>query len=232
MSEPFIKLNMWMASELNLSGNELIIFAVIHSYTEYKGGYDGGASQLGKWAGVSRQNVYRYLAPLIERGYVEAHGTGGRKPTVYVSKASNRLKLRQLKNMSDEPTVSNRDSKPSQIETPIDIIDDCNINNTPLYPPTDNIDDILSSASLGIPKYAEQEQTIHDRIREMWAAPKMTLGGKRVNRQQIRETLRKLDRQRAFDIWTRLKRAEVHGQIQTEPREYYYTTIYNALSER
>ena len=38
-----------MATDLHLTGNELIVFAVIHGYTVSCGSYKGGMEMLGKW---------------------------------------------------------------------------------------------------------------------------------------------------------------------------------------
>ena len=117
MPEPFVKLNMWMASELGLSGNELIVFAVIHGYTAFCGGYQGGMDMLGKWCGLSRRNAYRVISPLIEKGLVkQTVSSKGRNASVYVSLV-NRVNMTQL---DAQLTVSNRDGKPCQNDTHID----------------------------------------------------------------------------------------------------------------
>lgn len=120
-------------TELGISGNELIAFAVIYGYTVSCGGYQGGMETLGKWCGVNRQNAYRYLQPLIEKGLVkQVKGSGGRNAAVYISTVqpsqNETVKEKQMRRL----TVSNRDGKPSQIETHIDNID---IIDTPYSPP-------------------------------------------------------------------------------------------------
>ena len=129
MSEPFIKLNMWMATELNLSGNELIVFAVIHGYTASCGEYHGGVEVLGKWTGLRRQHVYPFLKSLTDKGLIkQTRASGGRHAAAYISLV-NRPNIGQL---DGQLTVLNRDSKPSEIGTHIDNKDNI---DTPYSPP-------------------------------------------------------------------------------------------------
>ena len=69
MSEPFIKFNMWMA-KTGLNPSELIIFAVIHSFTESGGSYFGGISTLKEWTGCGERTVQNALKHLVSEGWV------------------------------------------------------------------------------------------------------------------------------------------------------------------
>ena len=133
MSEQFVKLHTWMATDLHLTGNELIVFAVIHGYTVSCGSYKGGMEMLGKWCGVSRQHAYRHLQPLIEKGLVkQTQGSGGRNTAVYISTVKPSQYGTDEENQKGRLTVPNRDGKPSQYGTHIDNID---IIDTPYSPP-------------------------------------------------------------------------------------------------
>ena len=130
MSEPFIKLNMWMASELNLSGNELIIFAVIHQYTAYQGGYDRGMNGLTDWTGCARSKAYEAVNRLIDKGLVErSSASKGRNPTVYRSKV-NRPETGRF--WDGKPSQNGTVNRPETGHL-IDSID--SIDNTPYNPP-------------------------------------------------------------------------------------------------
>lgn len=81
----FYKLYTWIP-ELGITGNELIVFTVIHSYTEYAGGYAGGLEPLMQMTGLVRSKVYKILASLKDRGYIGlANASRGRVHSTYVS---------------------------------------------------------------------------------------------------------------------------------------------------
>jgi hypothetical protein len=108
-------------TELGLNTSELIAFAVIHGYTVSCGGYQGGMEMLGKWCGTSRQHAYRYLKPLIDKGFVkQVKASGGRNAAVYIST----VKPSQYGTVEEDQlgrlTVPKRDGKPSQYGTHID----------------------------------------------------------------------------------------------------------------
>lgn len=86
MNEQFIKLHTWMATDLHLTGNELIVFAVIYSYTNYQGGYAGGMEPLMELTGLVRSKVYKQIALLKEKGYIGlANASKGRVHSTYIS---------------------------------------------------------------------------------------------------------------------------------------------------
>ena len=114
MSEPFIIVYEWMVKECGLSGNELLVFALIHGYTETVGEYAGGVAKIGEWISVSRQHVYPYLRSLTEKGLIEqAKPSGGRTTATYISKA-NRPKFGRLER---EATDRISDGKPTEYRT-------------------------------------------------------------------------------------------------------------------
>ena len=129
MSEPFVKLHSWMTG-LGLSASELICFAVIHGYTEYAGGYQGGMEALGKWCGLARSHVYPVIKSLTDKQLIaQTSPSKGRNAAVYVSLG----KPSHIGTVEGRLTVPYSDGKPSHIGTHIDNID--NIDNNPLNPP-------------------------------------------------------------------------------------------------
>ena len=75
-----------MATELGLSGNELIVFAVIHSFTAHGRGYDGGLEGLAKWTGCTVRGIVKVLTRLEERGLIrKATASKGRVSNLYLS---------------------------------------------------------------------------------------------------------------------------------------------------
>jgi DNA-binding PadR family transcriptional regulator len=61
-----------MVTELNLKGSELIIFAIIHGFSQTEGSYfSGSLKYLQEWTNTSKQSVINNLNSLVEKGYIE-----------------------------------------------------------------------------------------------------------------------------------------------------------------
>ena len=70
--EQYIVLQGWMVSELNLKGNELIVYACIHGFSQLEGQvFSGSLQYLADWTNSTRQGVVKCLKSLIEKGYIE-----------------------------------------------------------------------------------------------------------------------------------------------------------------
>lgn len=67
----FIIIYSWMVKDLNLKGNELILYALIHGFTENGGWFRGSLSYLSESTNLSRQCVIDTLSALQKRGYIE-----------------------------------------------------------------------------------------------------------------------------------------------------------------
>ncbi len=60
-----------MRTELGLSGNKLIIYAIIHSFSQDgKSFFSGSLSYIAEWAGIHRQAVSTIISELIKAGLV------------------------------------------------------------------------------------------------------------------------------------------------------------------
>lgn len=69
--ENFINVQGWMVTELGLSGNELLIYAMIHGITQDgQSRYNGGLKYLGEWLSSSKQTVINNLKSLCEKGLI------------------------------------------------------------------------------------------------------------------------------------------------------------------
>lgn len=72
----------FMFKELSLGGNELLVFAIIYSFSKGERGiFYGTHSYLARMSGVSVSTVRRALLALIKKGYIEKFEVGG--DTVY-----------------------------------------------------------------------------------------------------------------------------------------------------
>ena len=58
----------WMVTELHLSGNDLVLFALVYGHRE---GYYGSLTTTAERIGVSRRLVAYVIKSLTEKGYLE-----------------------------------------------------------------------------------------------------------------------------------------------------------------
>lgn len=71
-SANFVVLSGWMINNLELKGNELIIYAVIYSFSQEEGcWYTGSQQYLADWIQGSKMTVRTVLTSLMERGYID-----------------------------------------------------------------------------------------------------------------------------------------------------------------
>ena len=69
----FLTIEGWMRTALNLSGNELVVFAVIYQFSQGKAGrYIGGLPYLADWCGCHLDTARRALRALEDRGLITA----------------------------------------------------------------------------------------------------------------------------------------------------------------
>lgn len=62
----------WMSEKLNLKGNELITFALIHGFSQKEGHtYHGSAQYIADWTGTSKRTVFNILKSLVDKGYLK-----------------------------------------------------------------------------------------------------------------------------------------------------------------
>ena len=67
----------WMTEELDLKYGELMLFALIHNFTEKYGCYSGSLLYLEKWLRSSKWTVIKWLNDLVAKGYVTKTKGGG-----------------------------------------------------------------------------------------------------------------------------------------------------------
>lgn len=104
----------FMIDELALSGGELLVFAVIYSFTKGERGlFFGTNDYLASISGVSLSTVKRALARLLEKGYVERSTAGQREGYCSTQRAEPKNCYFEL----DEPPNDAEDELP-----PMDVI--------------------------------------------------------------------------------------------------------------
>lgn len=69
--ENYIALQGWMIRDLNLKGNELIIYACIYGFSQAENQvFSGSLQYLADWTNSTKQGVVKSLKSLTEKGYI------------------------------------------------------------------------------------------------------------------------------------------------------------------
>ena len=67
----YITIQGWMRTELDLSGNDLIVYAIIYGFSQNKQGeFTGSAQYLADWVGCTRRTIMSILNKLVEDGTI------------------------------------------------------------------------------------------------------------------------------------------------------------------
>ena len=67
----FISIQGWMRTELKLTGNDLLVYAIIYGFSQTKNQkYTGSLQYLADWCGATKQGVLKNLKNLLELGLI------------------------------------------------------------------------------------------------------------------------------------------------------------------
>lgn len=70
--ERFIVVQEFMVKELNLKGNELLVYAIIYGFSQAEGtAYTGSLTYICSWCKASKQGVIKNLKNLVEKGLIQ-----------------------------------------------------------------------------------------------------------------------------------------------------------------
>lgn len=70
-NENFIFIQGWMIKELELKGNELMIYAIIYGFSQAENQvFNGSLQYLAEWTNSTKQGVMKNLKSLAEKGYI------------------------------------------------------------------------------------------------------------------------------------------------------------------
>lgn len=70
--ENYINIQGWMRTELGLSGNELLVYAIIYGFSQDgQSYYRGSASYIADWCGITKRAVLMILKKLTDKGFLE-----------------------------------------------------------------------------------------------------------------------------------------------------------------
>ena len=71
-NENYILIQGWMIKELGLKGNELIVYAIIHGFSQAEDqSFNGSLQYLADWTKSTKQGVIKNLKNLQEKGFIE-----------------------------------------------------------------------------------------------------------------------------------------------------------------
>jgi len=70
-NDNYMNIQGWMVNELELKGNELMVYAIIYGFTQdEKSWFTGSATYLSNWTSTSKNTIYTALKKLTEKGYI------------------------------------------------------------------------------------------------------------------------------------------------------------------
>jgi predicted transcriptional regulator len=72
----YINIQAWMVKELNLTGNDLICYALIYGFSQDgKSEFNGSLSYIAEWINTSRQTARLIVKRLVDNGVIEKRDT-------------------------------------------------------------------------------------------------------------------------------------------------------------
>ena len=70
-NENYILIQGWMVNELNLKGNELMVYAIIYGFSQEEGQkYTGSLQYLANWTNTSKETIRQCLKSLIDKNLI------------------------------------------------------------------------------------------------------------------------------------------------------------------
>lgn len=71
-NENYINIQGWMINELKLSGNSLLVYAIIYGYSQDgESVFSGSLQYLADWCNATKQGIQKNLKELIDRGFIQ-----------------------------------------------------------------------------------------------------------------------------------------------------------------
>lgn len=70
--ENYVVIQGWMLTDLQLKGNELVVYACIYGFSQSESQvFSGSLQYLADWTNSTKQGVVKSLKSLVEKGYIE-----------------------------------------------------------------------------------------------------------------------------------------------------------------
>lgn len=133
----YVSIQAFMINELHLKGNELIVYAVIHGFTQDgQHWYYGTRGHLAEWCGATKGTVSNCLKSLLRKGYIRRREVErfGNVEVQYQAVTEFDTPLSKI----DTPHIKNCDTPISKIDSIDKLEDNDNVkpNNNGFKPPT------------------------------------------------------------------------------------------------
>ena len=93
--ENYINIQAWMVTELELAGNDLLVFAIIHGFSQDgETPFMGTRSYLAEWCHASERSVQRNINNLLAKGLIEqVYHSDDNRQVYYKAVTSDKLSL-------------------------------------------------------------------------------------------------------------------------------------------
>lgn len=165
-NDNYIQISGWMLNELQLKGIELLLYALIHGFSQDgKSDYHGGLQYMALWTNSSKQGVIKALKSLIEKGLIDKSVTeqnGIQFVKYWTTKSRN-----STKNTSTQSTeFTTKQNKGSQLSLPTQSTEFTGGSQLSL-PNNTNINS-LNSISVPETKEAERKKELTDAIKTLF----------------------------------------------------------------
>lgn len=124
----YINIQSFMVTELELKGNELLVYAIIYGFSQAEGTYFNGSLQyLADWTNSTKQGIVKNLKSLMEKGLIEKVGESGQincyKANRVLNKVYQSTEFTSKQSLIDHSTKFNGTIKQSLTNNIIDNID-------------------------------------------------------------------------------------------------------------
>ena len=104
-----------MRTQLNLKGNDLLVYALIYGFSQTADQkFTGGLQYIADWCGATKQGVVKNLKNLMERGLIRKEEINGR--LIYCTTEFNGTIQLSLTNNIDNKQINNINSNSKELE--------------------------------------------------------------------------------------------------------------------
>lgn len=165
----YINIQSFMVTELELKGNELLVYAIIYGFSQTNGTYFTGSTQyLAEWTNSTKQGIFKNLKSLIEKGLIEKVGKNQQvnyykalRPVNKVNQSTkfNTTGKQSLMEGSTKFTGTSKQSLPNNI---YNNINNNILNNIECSSNIDNLDNNNSSTENNITTTTQKFKSLED----------------------------------------------------------------------
>lgn len=135
----YISIQSFMVKDLNLKGNELLIYAIIYGFSQAENQtFSGGLQYLADWTNSTKQGVIKCIKSLQEKGYIEKKENyiNGVKFVEYYTTEFNGVLNKVECGVVNKVELGSKQSLPNNIDNNIENKQD---NNKRFIPPSVDI---------------------------------------------------------------------------------------------